>query len=179
MPQHAAVPEEVQSLRSDVAAMLQDVKPSISEFGLRLHPCEVTTDDGVVHPRVYVVESHSYIREWGVWPWMDRGKRWVRAESIRFLRSSPERLPAEFANALNRAGESGMGYCAFSVEFKNGQRLYFVTGNAIDFPNWPDGASPMDIVRVRPHDRCPEHRGRLPLPHEMNAEYSWAPYRQS
>ena len=171
------IPDEVKSLSVVAARMLQGVQPTISEHGLRLYPCEVETDDGVTHPRVYVVEAQAYIREWGIWPWMDRGKGWLPAERIRLLRSSPERLPATFASTLLTAGESGMGYCAFSVELRDYRRLYFVTGNAVDFLCWPGNARPEDVISVRPHDRCPEHRTRAPFSHESSASYLWSPYR--
>lgn len=177
MNRSSVIPEEIGALRSDVAEMLRGIEPSIGDYGCRLFPCEVTTDDGMIHPRVYVVEASSYIREWGVWPWNDRGKNWVQAEAIRSLRSSRLRLPAHFANSLNAAGESGMGYCTYSVELRNGKRLYFVTGNTVDFPNWPPGVSPSDVVAVRAHDRCPDHRMRAPFTHESGAEYKWSPFR--
>jgi len=177
MSDRSSIPEEVRGLSVVAARMLQGVQPTVSEYGLRLYPCEVETDDGVIHPRVYVVEAHAYIREWGIWPWMDRGKDWIPAERIRSLRSSPERLPAAFASTLVAAGESGMGYCTFSVELRDRRRLYFVTGNAVDFPSWPSDVRPDDVVSVRPHDRCAEHRTRKPFRHESGASYSWSPYR--
>lgn len=164
------IPEEVRPLRADLAAALSQIEPSVSTSGHRIYPCAVTTDDGVVHLRVFVVEALSYIREWGVWPWMDSGKRWVRAESIRSLQSSPVRLAARFANVLNAAGETGMGYVAFSVELHGGRRLHFVTGNAVDFPAWPAGVQPSEVIAVRPHDRSATY-------HET-AKYAWAPYRE-
>ncbi|HYF14671.1 MAG TPA: hypothetical protein VD971_06325 [Phycisphaerales bacterium] len=177
MTERVTIPCEVGALCSNIAEMLRGVEPSVSNYGSRLYPCEVITDDGVFHPRVYVVKASSYIREWGVWPWSDQGKRWVRAESICSLHSSKLRLPVRFANTLNAAGESGMGYCAFSVELRNGSRLYFVTGNAVDFPNWPPGVSPTDVIAVRAHDRSPAHGVRPPFSHESSAEYEWSPFR--
>lgn len=177
MEDRSQIPEEVKSLRAVAARMLQGVQPTVSESGLRLYPCAVETDDGVMHPRVYIVEAQAYIREWGVWPWMDRGKDWIPAERIRSLRSSPERLPLIFVSTLLAAGESGMGYSAFSVELRDRRRLYFVTGNAVDFLSWPSDARPDDVVSVTPHDRCPEHRTSAPFSHQSGASYAWSPYR--
>lgn len=134
-------------------------------------------DDGTAESRVYVVEPLGYIREWGVWPWQDTGKRWIPAERIRSIRSSPLRLPPHFANALSSAGESGMGYCAFSVDLRDGRRLFFVTGNAVDFPCWPYGVKPIDVVAVHPHDRHPDHRHLSPRIDELGAQYTWSPFR--
>lgn len=170
------IPEIVKSLSDDVRRMLRAVEPSI-DGELRYYPCEVETEDGVMHPRVYVVEAGSYIRWWGVWPWDDRGKSWLPAEQIRSLRSSSDRLPAKFANVLYEAGESGMGYCRFSVELRDHRSIYFVAGGAVDFLSWPDGVGPDDVISVKPHDRFSGHLNRAPYPYESGADYIWSPFR--
>lgn len=167
------LPEHIKPLNALLAPMLQSVEPSVSAGGCTLYPCEVTTDDGTNYSRVYIVEATSYKREWGVWPWEDRGKGWIPLERIVSLRSSPLRLPARFANILNAAGESGMGYCAYSVRLRSGDKLHFVTGNAVDFPQWPDGISPDDVESVVPHDRGMGQAG-APL---SGANYYWSLYR--
>ena len=177
MSQDSPIPDQVKPLDAAVARMLSDVEPTVSGYGLRLYPCEVVTDDGATYSRVYVVEARAYIREWGVWPWDDRGKSWIPAEQIRSLGSSPLRLPVKFAQLVLDAGESGMGYCAFSVTLRDRRRLYFVTGNAVDFPNWPPDVRPDDVVAVKPHDRYPAHRDRPPLSCESDADYAWSPFR--
>src|SRR5688500_1597479 len=63
-----AIPDIVKGVSDEVARMLVAVEPSV-DGGLRLYACEVETGEGVVHPRVYVVEAGAYIRWWGVWPW--------------------------------------------------------------------------------------------------------------
>jgi len=80
---------------------------------------------------------------------------WIPAERICRVRSSPDRLPARLANELYAAGESGMGYHAFSVQLRDGRRLHFVSGNAVDFPAWPEGVTGADAVTVKRHDRHP------------------------
>lgn len=170
------IPEVVKSLRDDVDRMLRAVEPSV-DGELRYYPCEVETEDGVIHPRVHVVEAGSYFRLWGVWPWEDRGKSWLPVEQIRSLRSCPERLPADFANILYKAGESGMGYFRFSVELRDRRRLFFVTGNVVDFLSWPEGVGPDDVISVKPHDRFSGHRDRAPYPYESGADFSWSPFR--
>ena len=159
--------------------MLGSLEPTVTPHGLRLYPCEVVTDEGEMHSRVYLVEATAYIREWGVWPWADPGKRWMPAERIRAVRSSPARLPARFANTLLAAGESGMGYHAFAVDLRDGRRLYFISGNAVDFLCWPEGLGPDDVVAVHPGQRLPEGEYRQPQPGNCNAEYAWAPFRLS
>ncbi|RIK81529.1 MAG: hypothetical protein DCC68_08355 [Planctomycetota bacterium] len=165
------IPEMVKPLDEGVADQLGDIEPSISAYGLRLFPCEAVLDDGSVESRVYVVEARGYLAEWGVWPWQDLGKRWIPAERIRSVRSSPLRLAAQFANELNAAGESGMGYCIFSVELRDGRRIFFLMGNAVDFPSWPKDVCPDDVVSVRAHDRHPDYA--------PGADYAWCPIRSA
>jgi hypothetical protein len=169
------IPSEVKALRPKVTKELETIRPSVTEYGLNLFPCQATLEDGSVHSRVYLVEASTYIREWGVWPWDDRGKTWLPAEQIVSVVSSPLRLPAEFANSIYSEGESGMGYFAFSVDFAVGPRRYYATGNAVDFPTWWVGVDPANIVGVNPHDRDPDHQR---CPPTASAEYAWSPFRR-
>lgn len=171
------IPDEVKALSPEAAAALRAIEPTITVMGHRLYPCEIVADDGSVHPRVYVMEAEAYIREWGVWPWKDRGKGWLPPQRVRSIRSSPERLPPRFANELMKAGESGMGYCAFAVKLRDGRVLHYVTGNAVDFPRWPEGVRPEDVDSVRAHARLAEHRDRGPTEEESCADYLWCVYR--
>lgn len=163
---------ELRPLRPDVVAALHSVEPSIDD-STTYYPCEVTLHDGTILSRVVLVEAQSFACNWGVWPW---GGQCLPPEEIYSLRSSPLRLPPVFANELYAAGESGMGYFTFSVNFKDGNKLYFVTGGLIDFPSWPDGMDLSQICSVQPHDRYPEHRIRRPTPSESSAHFTWCPF---
>ena len=170
------LPEWVGSLRPEVAAQLLKVQPSFhSDF--RFYPCEVVTDDGTVHPRVYVVEARSLRKYWGGWPWEEGFGNWLKAETIQSLRSSPVRLHPELASILYDAGESGMAYYAFGVELQDGRRLHHVTLGTVDFPQWRPDVEPSDAVLVYPHERLPEWAVRAPTEHESGSAYHWAPYR--
>ena len=116
----------------------------------KYYPCQVTLDDGTVMDRVYVVSDQPYYQLWGVWPKDDRGKKEVDIRKVTDISESPSRLPIEIANEIYRAGESGMGYCLFELEFKDGQRQACVTGNAVDFVPMPRGKATEDIVWVLP-----------------------------
>lgn len=173
------LPAQLKSLSPAVLSDLCDIEPSVSATGLHLFPCDFEFYDGTTCARVYIVDATEYIREWGVWPWQDCGKQWIPAELIRSACSSYERLTAKFANKVYAAGETGMGYCAYSVDVRDGRRFYFVSGNAVDFPCWPAGVTPADVVTVNPHDRDPEHRSRSLRSSEMSAHYHWSPFRPS
>jgi hypothetical protein len=139
-------------------------------------PCRVILASDDVIDRVYIVESYGYSRVWGIDPSLDKGKRSVAIEDVVTIQSSPRRLPASLANKLYAAGESGMGYTLFVVVMRDGSRLPFVCGNAVDFPNWPDGIDPREAVDVLPHAGRDIFRDRAPDPTESSAEYAWCLY---
>lgn len=131
-------------------AQLNRIAPSI-DGALRYFPCSVRLHTGQIVDRVYVVEAQSYISVWGVWPDQDAQKHEVKLEDVVEILESPTRLPVNFANALYRAGESGMGYTVFTMRFRGGGEQAVVTGNAIDFISLPAGQTPADIIEVVPH----------------------------
>jgi hypothetical protein len=129
---------------------LRRIPPS-RDGELQYYPCQVILRDGRSSDRVYVVEYGPYIRKWGVTPGQDPGKAEVRVEELTGITESPSRLPASMANRLYQAGESGMGYCVFTVVFRDGSRRVFVSGNAVDFIEYPEGFTPQDVLDVIPH----------------------------
>ena len=143
--------------------------PASRDGEMEYRPCAVTLDDGRELSCVYVVDHKPYIRVWGVYPEGDPGKRSVPITSVRRIVDSPNRLPAPLADELYRAGESGMGYTVFTVEFRDGSRQAYVTGNAVDFVDPPTGLRASDAVRVLPHE------GRERAKHE-SVDYYWCLY---
>ena len=146
-------------LRDDLSA----ITPSTSG-DLTYWPCAARMKDGTVLDCVYVVPEGPYIRQWGVYPQQDRGKRHISIADVEALSDSPTRLPARFANRLYKAGESGMGYTIFTVVFADDSNQAYGTGNAVDFICYPEGKSQSDVVDVLPHEgrnaepiRCPEY----------------------
>jgi hypothetical protein len=130
-------------------------------------PCRVTLNSGEVLDRVYIVEASDFRRMWG------HTQATVDVADIEQIEDSPFRLPARWANALYQAGESGMGYTLFVARLRDGSILPFVVGNAVDFPNWPPGDRPADVVDVQPHTGREVFRDRAPGPYESSAEYAW------
>ena len=114
-------------------------------------PCIVTLQDGSVQDRVYLAEAEPWFRRWGVWPEDDSGKLSIDIRNVVAIADSPSRLPPQAANALYDAGESGMGYTLFTVAFADGSSVPFVSGNAIDFIDYPPGQSRDTVVNVVPH----------------------------
>jgi hypothetical protein len=102
----------------------------------------------------------------GVWPEDDSAKLAVDLNAVVEIEESPFRLPARFANELYDAGESGMGYTVFKVEFRDGSQAAFDNGNAIDFVIYPPGQSASTVARVSPHE------GRHD-PRQPSADYGW------
>ena len=118
---------------------------------LEYFPCMVLLASGEQHDCVYIAEASSYIRIWGVWPDEDNGKSAIRIEDVAQIQPSPSRLPAKFAREMYAVGESGMGYCIFTLHFADGTCQPYCTGNLVDFPQMPVGKSVNDVVALRPN----------------------------
>ena len=158
-------------LQEALRAQLQLVRPSHDRW-LSYRPCSVVCRDGSHLDCVYLVDAPSYIRMWGVWPEDDSGKEAVRVEDVLELSESPFRLPAELANQVYQAGESGMGYCRFSVQFRGGAQQTYLTGNAVDFITAPPGLATGDAVSVTPH-------GGTNQDYVPGLKYAWCLFQQA
>jgi hypothetical protein len=126
---------------------LLQVEPS-RDWGIEYKPCLVTLKDGRKLDCVYVVPEQPYIKIWGVFPEDDSGKESVQIEDVSEIEESPSRLPAKIANKIYDAGESGMGYCVFTLIFNDGSTQAYITGNAVDFVPLPAGKAARDIEDV-------------------------------
>jgi len=155
-------------LPPDLSQQISQI-PATSDGGLTYRPCAVSLHNGAGVDCAYVVEANAYIRMWGVWPDQDKGKREIKIQDVVCVRESPFRLPAELAQVLYNAGESGMGYVVFEIEYRNGSRSGHASGNAVDFVRLADGKTTADVVAVHPHEG--RNRQLLEAP-----EYSWCLY---
>lgn len=153
--------------------LLKELKKIIPsrDSNLFYYPVKVYLKDNKTLDRVYLVEQNAYIKTWGVYPDEDKGKKEVKIENITKIEESPSRLPVKFANQLYEAGESGMGYCFFTLIFKDGQEKAYLSGNAVDFINYPKGKGPNDIIEVIPH------KGR-DMKYEQTPPYFWCIYSE-
>ena len=160
------VPAE--KLTSELEQQLSNIEPSV-DGRLSYYPCLLELKSGVKLDYVYMVPEVTYVDYWGVYPEDDPQKKCVYVRDIRMIKESPSRLPLPIAKRLYEAGESGMGYCVFTIVFSDGFRQAYQTGNAIDFVQYPAGYRPIDIVDVLPH------AGRE-ASHLFGAEYYWCLY---
>jgi hypothetical protein len=96
---------------------------------------------------VYISEESTYIGRWGD----DPSRPMVDIRDVAVITESTERLPAPLADEVYAAGESGMGYRIFTVHLRDGGSIPFLTGNAVDFPDWPVNVDPLNAVGVEPH----------------------------
>jgi hypothetical protein len=122
------------------------------DSGIEYRPCLVTLKDGRKVDCVYVVLEQPYIKQWGVFPENDSHKQSVQIEDVSEIKESLSRLPPVIANKIYKAGESGMGYCVFTIVFSDGSLQAYVTGNAVDFVPLPAHKVAKDIVDVHPHE---------------------------
>ena len=143
-------------LSSHIREAFRGIEPS-GDGELVYYPCRAVLNSGNAFDTVYIVPEKPYLKYWGVYPEDDRGKRWIRIEDVAQVQDSPTRLPAQFANEIYKNGESGMGYTIFTVVFADGLRQSCVTGNAVDFIQYPSGKGPKDVVAVLPHEGRRDH----------------------
>jgi hypothetical protein len=93
--------------------------------------------------RVYVAEAISHIFRWGFHP-----QKSISLLDVKHVSSSPARLPAHLANKLYRGGETSIGGVSFGLVLRDGSTIWAVTGNAVDFREYPPGVSAGDVVDV-------------------------------
>lgn len=106
------------------------------------YPCALRLTNGRFLPRAYLVPYSSL--EFGP------DANWIHTNDIAEITPSPDRLPAEFANQIRAAGESGFGYYVFTVKFSwLWQRSYLTS--LIDFIKYPFLATPDSVRAVLPH----------------------------
>jgi len=164
----STVPRPRPPLPARLREQLIAVEPSV-DGQLEYRPCQVTLIDGTTRDRVYVQEAAIWFEMWGVDPEDDDDKDLVPVERIAAIADSPTRLPARFANRMYAAGESAMGGCFFRLVLRDGRHVDCATGNAVDFPAWPDGVGPADVVDLVPHE------GRMSYDADP-PPYAWALY---
>lgn len=150
------------ALTDELARQLSDVQPSDGLY----HPCKVTLHDGTVKDCVYIAAASPWYQLWGVWPEEDAGKHSVDVRAVKSIEDSPSRLPVNFANKLYQEGETGMGYTIFTVRFRDGSSIAVLTGNAVDFVDYPEGQSPETVSDVLPHAGRDDPKRPVP-------EYYW------
>ena len=134
-----------------LAAQLHAIEPTHDGM-MEYFPCMVLLANGKRHDCVYIADANSYIRIWGVWPDDDPGKNSIPIQDVAQIQRSPTRLPARVARDMYSVGESGMGYCIFTLSFTDGTRQAYCTGNLVDFPELPEGKSVDDVVALRPNE---------------------------
>jgi hypothetical protein len=116
------------------------------------------------------VLEQPYIKHWGAFPEDDSGKQSVQIEDVSEIEESPSRLPAKIANKIYEAGESGMGYCVFTLVFSDDSTQAYITGNAVDFVPLPTSKVTEDIEDVLPHE------GRQAENQMRGLRYYWCIY---
>lgn len=149
----------------NLLAELMRVEPSGERSPGEYRPCEVELRDGTLRDRVYVVDAISHIFRWGFYP-----EESISLLNVKHIRSSPIRLPANLANKLYHGGETNMGGISFGLVLRDGRTIWAVTGNAVDFLEYPSGVSASDVVDVI-HGWKDWSQSSI-----RNAPYSWCLY---
>ena len=164
--------DRIPILPPTLGSELEAVEASIDRE-MKYVPCLVHLRSGETHSCVYVADAERYIRYWGVWPWEDDHKAYVSLEEVVAIEESPHRMPPQFPNKMYDAGESGMGYAVFSLLLRDGSRIEYTCGNAIDFVELPEGVSWNMVEDLVPHQGGRDG-GALSC-----SDYAWCLYRRT
>jgi hypothetical protein len=138
----------IDPISQELYLALMAIPPS-GDGNLEYRPASLQLKDGTLVDRAYVMAMPPYLSWWGP-DW--EGRSYIPIRDISRIAECPTRLPQNFANKLYVTGESGMGYCIFTVDFADGTSCVFVTGNAVDFLDYPSDKSGKDVVDVKPHE---------------------------
>jgi len=138
-------------LNDELRQQLQKIEPS-NDGMMNYFPCMIMLSSGKQVDCVYFAEADSYIKIGGVWPDEDDGKKFIKIEDVASIYPSPSRLPFQLAQKMYKSGESGMGYCVFTLKFRDGFTQAYLCGNAIDFVSLPTGKTMADVVDLLPHE---------------------------
>jgi hypothetical protein len=141
-------PKLTPALKQQLARIEQSRAGAMEYF-----PCDLTLKDGKKIDRVYVVSEARYTKHFRMYPERDPAKGSIDLNEVLSITESVHRLPVKFANRLYELGESGMGYYAFTVVFESGTDACNLTGGFVDFVNYPEGFTKLDIVEVIPHTK--------------------------
>jgi hypothetical protein len=126
-----------QPLAPDLRRDLEAIEPCLT-LGKTIRPCSVHFRDGSILHRAYVM-SEAEARGW------ELAARAVGLDEAVSIVESPFRLPARVAQKLYDAGETGMGWHAFTLLLRDGTKLACTTGNLLDFLDLPPGVHPEDV----------------------------------
>ncbi|HEX5438013.1 MAG TPA: hypothetical protein VFW98_12685 [Gemmatimonadaceae bacterium] len=139
-----------QPLSNELRAKWEAI-PRSRDGALEYVPCQLRLRSGDILPCAYVQPLQPWLRSWGVSLESEATKRAIAINEVVDLEESPARLPPAIANTIYAAGESGMGYCVFTLVFRDGSTQACSMGNAVDFVRLSEGHHPPDVVAVQPH----------------------------
>lgn len=152
-----------------LSGQLFQIRPSY-RFGYNWFPCSVKLKNGEVIERVYLINAAE--EKEGCW--LGEKKALYPLEDVVEIKESPYRLPHRIWKKLNKAGETAMGYLAFTLKFFDGSSFPYVSdGYFLDFFEMPEGKKEKDIIDVTPHHPRQTQEKRL-----RNASFGFIYYRK-
>lgn len=128
--------------------MLMRIPPS-KHRDAEFRPAQLRLRDATVVRCAYVMTADTFRAHFGT---NADGPDFIAIDEVEAIKECPHRLPAEFATRIHNEGETGMGYCLFTVKYSDGTKTVFNTSSTgLDFVDYPPGKSPADVVDVIPH----------------------------
>ena len=87
----------------------------------------------------------------------------IEADKITDIQKCDYQLPPVWANKLYEYGETGMGYRIFSLIFRDGKTVSYITSNIVDFLKLPESYTYDDIIDVKRYGKYDEDIPQKPL----------------
>ena len=166
----------ISQITPELLKQLKNIIPSNNRT-IAYYPSQIKLRNGDIIDRVYIIDFKDYMKlKNNILPEDDNA---IDIKNVINIQESPLRLPVQLANKMYKAGESGMGYCIFTLVLKGGKTLPYMMGNMIDFPNLPKEILPLFITDIIPHIGRECFSEKTDDPYKKSAKYYWCIFKDS
>jgi len=120
--------------------------------GAFYYPCSTELNDGRTLECVYFGDKKDYVKHWGN---TTSGRFFVDLSEVKAISECKYCISSKLAKKIYDSGESGMGYYKFRIVMKDGKIFPYLTGDAVEYLELPEGYTIEDIVDVKPFYQSP------------------------
>lgn len=139
------MPKKIPPVLHEMLIRIPPSKHRDTEF----RPAQLRLRDATIVPCAYVMPADHFLARCGT---TTDGPDFIAIDDVEAIEECPYRLPADIATRVHNEGETGMGYCLFTVKYSDGTKTVFnAFSTGLDFVDYPPGKSPADVVDVIPH----------------------------
>jgi hypothetical protein len=132
-----------------IQLLKKKIRPSrdhpTSSSGMFYYPCGVIIRTGLRNDHVLFVNKDDFLKYAG---WTLKKEFTITPEEVIDIYESPFRLPVALAQEIYDRGETGMGFYRFWIIMNDDKQYLYVTGDAVDLIDLPDGYTNKDIKDI-------------------------------